>query len=135
MLDVSKYIGIPFKDGGSDTSGADCWGLVQMVYSDVFDTDLPHYSISALDVGRVIDAMQEARDQGLWEEVSKGDYQQGDVVALAMHPKYRDFVNHVGIFVGKNSFLHTQEKHGAIISPMNCVIYSRLIKGVYRWVT
>ncbi len=133
ILDVGDYVGLPFIDGGRDLDGADCWGLVCLVYKRLLNIDLPEYHISAFDTQEVVDAMGSGRDNDGWEKVN-GDRQNGDLVALAMHPSYPDMINHVGIHIGRGSFLHTQKNTGAIISPMNHVLYSKRIKGVYRWV-
>lgn len=131
MLDLSKYVGIPFVDGGRDFEGADCWGLLALAYKEEFGIDLPHYTISAMDTEEVIDAMSDSMERGEWQPVTQ--YKEGDVVAMSLHPKYPEMINHVGLLVGTASFLHTQEKTGAIISPMNHMLYSKTIRGVYRW--
>jgi cell wall-associated NlpC family hydrolase len=132
-LDVDKYIGLPFVDGGRDLDGLDCWGLVSLIYKDVLDLEIPNYEISALDTDKVCEAMSWGRDNDGWMEVAKGEYRPGDLVALAMHLKYPDMINHVGVYVGGGSFIHTQQKTGAIISPMYHILYEKRVKGVYRY--
>lgn len=41
--DFSKYVGIPFVPGGRDRKGADCYGLMVLVYREMFNTELPEY--------------------------------------------------------------------------------------------
>lgn len=39
-----KYLGIPFKDGGSTMEGCDCYGLVRLVWYEQAGLVLPDYS-------------------------------------------------------------------------------------------
>lgn len=132
ILNVDKYIGVPFVDGGRDIHGADCWGLLCLIYKDLFDVELPDYSISAFDTEEVVKTMSYESKVHNWCEVE--DYQAGDIIAMAMHPRYTDMVNHVGLFLGRSSFIHTQKTTGAIISPVNHMVYGQRIQGAYRWV-
>ena len=42
-IDVTKYIGIPFRHRGSNWSGVDCYGLVRLFYKTEFNIFIPDY--------------------------------------------------------------------------------------------
>ena len=42
-MDLNKYIGIPYKDYGRGPDSYDCWGLVCMVASEMFNHHLPPF--------------------------------------------------------------------------------------------
>lgn len=46
---ASDYIGLPFADHGRTREGADCWGLVRLVYAEVFNLALPSYASTYTD--------------------------------------------------------------------------------------
>ena len=135
VFDTSKYIGIPFVDYGRDEDGCDCWGLAKMVFMDIHGTELPDYQISAYEVDDIIDTMSIDKDK-FYKEINykNSEMEIGDLVALSIHPKYPDMINHVGIFIGRDLFIHTQSSTGCIISSICNIIWSQRIKGVYRWV-
>ena len=38
---TQKYVGIPFKSGGRDFSGCDCYGLIRLILLTEYNTQLP----------------------------------------------------------------------------------------------
>ena len=42
---LSRFIGIPFKVGGEDFEGCDCWGLVKLYFKQILDIDIPDYRV------------------------------------------------------------------------------------------
>lgn len=131
MSVTDQYVGIPFVDGGRTMSGTDCWGLIKILYKDLFDVELPEYYISALDTENVVEAMESEAKGGDWVKVEKAEF--GDIIAMSLHPRFRNHVSHVGFYIGRGRFLHTMSKTGSIIQRNN-EIGSPEMLGIYRWV-
>ena len=131
MSVTDQYIGIPFEDQGRTVEGADCWGLMQIMYRDLFEIELPEYYISAYDTEDVIDMMESESSGEQWEKVSKPEF--GDIVLMSLHPRFRDHINHVGFYVGRGRFVHTMKKTGVIIQRNNEIGCPKVM-GVVRWV-
>ena len=126
---TNNYVGIPFIDGGRSLKGADCWGIIKLMYADLFDFELPDYQISAFQTEKVIVTMEKEASRK-WVQVKEPIF--GDVVAMANHPRHRDRVNHVGFYLQKGRFLHAMKETGSIISRV-AEIGSPKIIGIYRW--
>ena len=82
---AKQFIGTPYKSGGTTTAGFDCSGFTMYVYNH-FNVKLPHSANNQTVKGSV---------------VSKSDLQIGDLVFFGKS------INHVGIYVGNGSFLHS----------------------------
>ena len=81
---ATKYLGVPYKWGGTDASGLDCSGLAQRVYSDL-GIDLPRTAAQQATAGRPVASLAEA--------------QPGDLVFFD-NSSSRAGIDHVGIYAG-----------------------------------
>jgi hypothetical protein len=87
---ASKYLGVPYAWGGTDPStGLDCSGLVQQVYSDL-GISLPRTSSQQATSGRPVASLDEA--------------QPGDLVFFD-YSSARPGVDHVGIYIGNDQMI------------------------------
>lgn len=89
--DAHQYMGVPYKWGGTTSSGFDCSGLVRAVYR-LNGLTLPRTSREQYNSGKFI---------------AKAKLQIGDLVFFSNNG--RD-VNHVGIYIGNNEFIHAPGK-------------------------
>lgn len=91
---ISQYLGIRYRFGGNSTSGFDCSGFVRFMFSKELDVDLPHSSSEMATLGKKVDR----------EELRPGD--------LVFFRNAKNRINHVGIFIGNNTFVHASLSKG-----------------------
>jgi cell wall-associated NlpC family hydrolase len=78
-----RYLGVPYRWGGSSPSGFDCSGLVMYVFAQI-GISLPHSTYALWNVG---------------VPVSRDQLQPGDLV-------FFNGLGHMGIYIGGNQFIH-----------------------------
>ena len=130
---MDEFIGIPFKDRGRTEDSLDCWGLVMIFYKKKLNINLPDFPISANDPLSVINAMGVSIDKGEWVKTEKTKF--GSVVAMSLYPKALNSINHVGIYVGEDRFLHSIMDQRSALCRISDAYWSRRIKGFYNWAT
>lgn len=101
---AAPYIGLPFKRGGRDRTGLDCWGLVRMVLQDRKGLVLPSYD----HCDNEADTIKAAKRGGDWIAVTSP--QAFDVmVMLTPVAGFGVAPLHVGVMLSPRMVLHVDE--------------------------
>lgn len=101
----SQWRGTPYRLGGLSKKGLDCSGMVYLAYKDIVGQYLPRTVLGQKILG---------------EEINRHELKIGDLVFFKVNPR----VQHVGIYVGDNNFLHASTKKGVKISSLNNVYWA-----------
>lgn len=127
-FDSNRYINIPYVDGGRTEAGADCWGLVRLIYQNEFDIELPGHD--GIDRGSREDAelaeyMAAHREN--WERVRVPEV--GDIVLMRLAGE----PIHVGVVVAPGYFIHARADSDVVAEKYTTTRWSHRIEGFYRY--
>lgn len=93
-----SFLGTPYRPGGSSQRGFDCSGLVHYVYSQS-GVELPRASYAQARKGAVI---------------GKTELKKGDLVFFRTARRKQAPINHVGIYLGNQQFVHSPAVGGVV---------------------
>lgn len=114
VLDYAKqFIGVRYSSGGESPSGFDCSGYVRYVYKN-FGFDLVHTAAGQSKAGTAV-----ARNN-----LSPGD--------LVFFNTGGSGINHTGIYVGDNQFIHASTSRGIRIDSMSDGYWNPKYRGATR---
>lgn len=130
MIELRKYVGIPYAPFGRSQKGCDCWGLVYLFYKQEKGLTLPLYLDSykdPSDTASVNAHINEARD--LWSRIEPEKAKAGSLM------EFRVLGNpsHVGIWLTSTMFLHVLKGRNSCIELMNSANWGNRLSGVYEW--
>lgn len=123
MSKFDKYIGIPFKDECKSFDCADCRGLIWLIYKEEKDIVLPE---------NLLDDKTWNKNLKLYHNKIRvyPPFKPFDVIFF--YNRERSFVDHVGLYIEENKFLHTFEDKESTIDRFSGYWESRMWKA-YRW--
>lgn len=111
-----RYRGTRYRFGGTSKKGLDCSGLIARVYNDLKFKRLPHASSAMYRMGK---------------PVSTNELRPGDLVFFKN--TYRRGVSHVGVYAGRNRFVHARNRRfGVTITRLSEPYYQIHYAGARR---
>jgi hypothetical protein len=116
--EIEKYLGIPYRRGGSGRSGMDCSGFTRSFFADVFGIDLPHNS-------RAISRLDFMEELPLDEEV----FRPSDLLFFGSG---KNRINHVGIYLSDGLFVHASTSSGVTISRLGTPYWQKRLVASRR---
>ena len=109
---IEEWIGTPYRYAGNASSGTDCSGFVNALYSKAYSKNIG--ARSSADMYKTI---MKSDKKGLKE---------GDLVFFRIR---RHRVSHVGLYLGGGKFVHASVKSGVIISDLDEPYYKKYFAG------
>jgi len=106
MSQFKVWKGVRHRVGGTDRRGVDCSGLVQAIFREAFQVELPRTSRDQSRMGQSVEA-REMRPGDLVYFLDKG----GD---------------HIGVVVADRTFLHASASRGVTLSTLDAYWWPRL---------
>ena len=126
----NKYIRIPFLDRGRSKNGADCWGLVRIIFADERGIDLPVLDgyCDTKDAATIKDIIGD--ECARWSRVDPGQEMPFDVVVFKM----LGLSMHIGLIVEPGLMIHCQKKSNTThCRYLNESEWKCRIEGFYRY--
>lgn len=127
---AARFIGIPWVDRGRDLRGLDCYGLVFVVFRDVFNIHLPRFDAryaTTKDRVAVARLFYEETTGARWRRVLLTDAQPPDALHMMLAG-----ANHVGIVVAPGRFLHVLPGRETCIERLASPVWMHRVESVYR---
>lgn len=112
ITEAKTHLGKPYVYGGSGPYSFDCSGFTSYVYRKL------GYELNRTAAGQY--------SNGVW--VSRDQLMPGDLVMFG-----NSYINHVGIYVGNNSFIHAENgRTGVTITSLDAAYYNTRYVGARR---
>ncbi|MEG1617468.1 MAG: NlpC/P60 family protein [Bacteroidales bacterium] len=116
FVSASDWLGVPYRTGGTTKRGADCSGFVFAFYRDVFQMKLSRNSSEMFDQNCV--------------RIRRKKMEPGDLVFFNTGRGRK--IDHVGIYLKDNKFIHTSSSRGVMVSDLNDPYFKKSWKGAGR---
>ena len=132
-MNFGKYINIPYKHLGRSFEGADCWGLIWLIYKEERNITLPD-NLTYKEFWYKTENNKNHLLNGV------GNYGNKTIVTppfnrfdgILFWNKNRTYVDHIGLIIEGVKFIHSYRNSSSKIDRLTGYWNSRVYKGV-RW--
>jgi len=126
----NKYIKTPFKEHGRELDGADCWGLIVLMFQHERKISLPCLNDYPDTKDKVTIPKIIENECSRWQRVEIGEEQAFDVAVF----RIRGEAMHVGLVVSKGVMIHCEYGSGTTHTHYNKEQqWSRRLIGFFRY--
>lgn len=147
MSAFDRFMAVPYREGGRDMAGADCFGLYLLILRYAARLEIErHPGLSAMrQPKRAMAAIEAAIAAGAWRKVwTPGDSvhpgavaQRFDAVLLRAHVRRRDGAVvaaplHIGCATGVGQVIHTESGIGPRCDAFDDPMLKPRLRGVFR---
>lgn len=102
-LEARRWLGTPYRYGGTDRNGTDCSGLVMELYRTVCAMKIPRTTV---------------QQNSYCTKVARNKARAGDLVFFGS-VKGGGSVSHVGLYIGEGEMIHASSSRGVMISRID----------------
>jgi len=111
--EAASWLHVPHVEGGTSRNGTDCSFLVYTLYKTVYNKTIERNSASILNKN--------------CRRINRNRLKEGDLVFFNTSGKSKSRVNHVGIYLKDNKFLHASTSRGVIVSNLEEDFYRKAL--------
>lgn len=106
---ITDWTGVQYRLGGLDKKGIDCSGFALLLQKDIYGNSLPRRSRDQADAIR---------------SKNIGQLKEGDLIFFSFGGRE---VDHVGIYLNDNYFVHASTTRGVIVDDLTIPAYQKAI--------
>jgi probable lipoprotein NlpC len=106
---ITSWTGVKYRLGGLDKNGIDCSGFALLLEKDIFGLTIPRRSA---DQASVVD------------NKSLNELKEGDLIFFSFGGAE---IDHVGVYLNRNYFVHASPSRGIIVDDLNLPGYQKAI--------
>lgn len=104
---ITDWTGVQYRLGGLDKKGIDCSGFALLLQKDIYGNTLPRRSRDQADAIR---------------EKDPGQLIEGDLIFFSFGG---GAVDHVGIYLNNNYFVHASTTRGVVVDDLSLPVYQK----------
>ena len=111
--EAASWLHVPHVDGGTSRNGTDCSFLVHTIYKTVYHKTIERNSTAIL--------------KNNCRKINRNQLKEGDLVFFntRITSKSKTYVNHIGIYLKDNKFLHASTYKGVMVSDLEEVYFRK----------
>ncbi len=109
--EAASWLNVAYADASCSRTGLDCSCLVFEIYKTVYDKTIERNTSALL--------------KNNCRKINKHQLKAGDLVFFCTSSKPKAYVNHVGIYLKHNKFIHASVSRGVIVSDLDENYYKK----------